>query len=389
MTRSGGYSDATRDRQLQEDRARREADAANRGLRQVYAAAEQQQAAAPGMQQPPHEEVPHSDSDGDEHEFHEASEDADGAAGAGGDGNLPPNVNLPAQAVMVAFEDENGKDTADIFKTVGQIKLAWTENEVPFWFRQLETKMKFMGVRSQWLKLQVLTNVLPADKLMLIKYLVDIDEADCGDTQYKQAKQRLLQLFGPKEGDQYMKAAGLVMSSTPSDLARQLIALICKGRQPMNGCHCEETVSGMWRLKLPDEVRIAVAPLSLEAPTMEATLTTADAIYKAMNPNTIASIKQAGAPASDPQLAAFNQRGRGGINSNQGAAPGGAGRGRGTRKPKSADNPPKGVCKTHYEHGKSAYNCLNPFQCPWANFIVQRPTKNKGQNANTQQGKNA
>ena len=88
MTRSGGYSDATRDRQLQEDRARREADAANRRLRQVYAAAEQQQAAAPGMQQPPHEEVPHSDSDGDEHEFHEAGEDADGAAGAGGDGNL-------------------------------------------------------------------------------------------------------------------------------------------------------------------------------------------------------------------------------------------------------------------------------------------------------------
>ena len=157
----------------------------------------------------------------------------------------------------------------------------------------------------------------------------------------------------------------------------------------MNGCHCVETVSGMWRIKLPDEVRKAVAPLSLEAPTLEATLTTADAIYKAMNPNTIASIKQAGAHASDPQLAAFNQRGRGGINSNQGAAPGGAGRGRGTRKPKSADNPPKGVCKTHYEHGKSAYNCLNPFQCPWANFIVQRPTKNKGQNTNTQQGKNA
>ena len=376
MTRSGGYSDATRDRQLQEDRARREADAANRRLRQVYAAAEQQQAAAPGMQQPPHEEVPHSDSDGDEHEFHEAGEDADGAAGAGGDGNLPPNVNLPAQAVMVAFEDENAEDTADIFKTVGQIKLAWTENEVPFWFRQLETKMKFMGVRSQWLKLQVLTNVLPADKLMLIKYLVDIDEADCGDTQYKQAKQRLLQLFGPKEGDQYMKAAGLVMSSTPSDLARQLIALICKGRQPMNGCHCVETVSGMWRLKLPDEVRIAVAPLSLEAPTMEVTLTTADAIYKAMNPNTIASIKQTGDPAK-------------GQNSNQGAAPGGAGRGRGTRKPKSADNPPKRVCKTHYEHGESAYNCLDPFQCPMAQVIVQRPTKNKGKNANTQQGNNS
>ena len=280
------------------------------------------------------------------------------------------------QAVMVAFEDENGEDTADIFKTVGQIKLAWTENEVPFWFRQLETKMKFMGVRSQWLKLQVLTNVLPADKLMLIKYLVDIDEAECGDTQYKQAKQRLLQLFGPKEGDQYMKAAGLVMSSTPSDLARQLIALICKGRQPMNGCHCEETVSGMWRLKLPDEVRIAVAPLSLEAPTMEATLTTADAIYKAMNPNTIASIKQTGDPAK-------------GQNSNQGAAPGGAGRGRGTRKPKSADNPPKRVCKTHYEHGESAYNCLDPFQCPMAQVIVQRPTKNKGKNANTQQGNNS
>ena len=81
------------------------------------------------MQQPQQEQehIPdllHSDDD----EFHEA---ADGGA-------PPPPPNLPAQVNMVAFEDENGEDAADLFPKVGQIKLAWLQNDVKFWFRQQE-----------------------------------------------------------------------------------------------------------------------------------------------------------------------------------------------------------------------------------------------------------
>ena len=186
------------------------------------------------------------------------------------------------------------------------------------------------------------------------------------------------------------------MTSTPSDLARQLIALICKGRQPMQGCHCVETVSGMWRLKLPDEVRKAVAPLSLEAATLEATLTTADAIHKAMKPHNINAINDGGATAGDPQLAAFGNCGRGQTRNNRGQNRNNRGNGRGyanqgtgrgnynqggasraqtDRGKRSDDNPPEQCCQSHWTYGKQAWNCLKPWNCPWESFRVVPPAR--------------
>ena len=82
MTRSGAYSDATREQQLREDKTRREAEAASRRLRKVYAAAGlHQQAGQGGMQQPPQDLQLSGDEDGSDHEFYDPDGGLAGLAG--------------------------------------------------------------------------------------------------------------------------------------------------------------------------------------------------------------------------------------------------------------------------------------------------------------------
>ena len=397
MTRSGGYSDRSRAQQLEKDKVKREAEAANRRLHKLYALADKSPVAgSSGLQRPERPSPPplrHSPSDDDsdgEHHFSDldggdtAGAGGDGADGGGGQGPPTPG-NMPPK-----YDETTGTDADDLFQKVGNIKLAWPDDDdIQFWIQQLETKMRFAGVKSQFLKLQVITNVLPAKCMPPIKSMLKVMDDEADETCYKRVKTRLLECFGKKEEEEVKLAYQMVLTTTPSQLARDILDKVCDGNPQLQGCHCAKTVTWMWWEKLPEQVRQAVANMSLKT-DFEATLKAADASHRASQTPTVAPLGVEGAAAATPpELAAFGTGQAKGHNSNQGAAPGGTGRGRGTRKPKSADNPPKGVCKTHYEHGKSAYNCLNPFQCLWANFIVQRPTKNKGQNANTQQGNNS
>ena len=71
------------------------------------------------------------------------------------------------------YDETTGKDAEDLFQKVGNIKLAWPDDDdIQFWIQQLETKMRFAGVKSQFLKLQVLTNVLPAKFMPPIKSML-------------------------------------------------------------------------------------------------------------------------------------------------------------------------------------------------------------------------
>ena len=72
---------------------------------------------------------------------------------------------------MVRYDEATGVDPEDMYLKVGNIKLPWPEdNDIKFWLEQLENKMRFAGIKSQFLKLQVLTNVLPAKYLPPIKF---------------------------------------------------------------------------------------------------------------------------------------------------------------------------------------------------------------------------
>ena len=61
-------------------------------------------------------------------------------------------VPQPVPAAM-SFEDTNGEDAADLYQKAGAIKLAYNKDNVKLWFGQLETKMRFLGIKLQFLKL--------------------------------------------------------------------------------------------------------------------------------------------------------------------------------------------------------------------------------------------
>merc|ERR1711974_430017 len=43
----------------------------------------------------------------------------------------------------------------------------------------------------------------------------------------------------------------------------------------------------------------------------------------------------------------------------------------GHKGPKHPDNPPDGVCYSHYKHGKTTIICLRPQKCAWRSFVAK------------------
>ena len=171
----------------------------------------------PQQPSPDHEPPPleHSDSD-DGHEYYDPAAGDEGGAGGDGDGagdggdgadgipgNMPPK-----------YDEANTTDPDDLFQKVGNIKLEWPDDDdIVFWISQLETKMRFAGIKSQFLKLQVLTNVLPAKLMPPIKPLLRLMTDETDATCYKRVKTRLLEVFGKKEEEEMQQASQIVMTS--------------------------------------------------------------------------------------------------------------------------------------------------------------------------------
>ena len=294
---------------------------------------------------------------------------------------------------MVNYDDENGEDQANINQK--DVTLAYDPEDLEFWFSQLENKMEWAGIRSQWTKRQALTRNLPPEIMAEVKGLLKKNKTAAGNTCYKDVKTKLLSLFGPKKEEAYYKAAKLVLVGKPSQLANKIITLLCPADPPLQGgCHCETSVSGMWREQLPREVRTAVANMQLGGGHLEATLAHADAVYEASRATnaTVAGLKE----SADGHVDAFGQQSRGnGQQGQQGQGKKNRGNGgqsgnkqnqnqqkgsedkqqlprlTGHKGQKHPDNPPDGVCYSHYKHGKTAINCLRPQKCAWRSFVAK------------------
>ena len=178
-------------------------------------------------------------------------------------------------------------------------------------------------------------------------------------------------------------------------------------------------VACLWRRALPNAVKQAVAHYDFTKASLKDVLQVADDVYQSTRPATatVAAIDTSVPPPSDlsteevlnnafhplqpsqaaqvAQIAAiYHQlgRGRGGIvqvrgrGNNRGRGRGGRnGGGRGGQRPQySAQNPrhtsprhpdlpPFGVCKRHWQFGKSNFTCLEPYTCEWKNFIQPKP----------------
>ena len=74
--------------------------------------------------------------------------------------------------IMAAFEDENDEnsDTRALELACKQLdKFQWMDEDVKFYFQQVEARMAAVGVKKQWTKFLVLQTILPMKILQYVK----------------------------------------------------------------------------------------------------------------------------------------------------------------------------------------------------------------------------
>ena len=287
---------------------------------------------------------------------------------------------------MVNYDEQNEEDPADVYTKAASIKMDFNREEPSFWFNQFETRMRMAGIKKQFTKLQILSAQLQSqpDVQAQIKPMLRVQENAAGNTCYKEAKDALMELFGFSEDERFNKAAALVLTSTPSALAKQIIDIICPNHPTLVDCCAAATVSGLWKNRLPAQIRDQIAGMKLGEGNLQATLRKADAVHKSMTSTIPVAALGANAAADSDEVAAANfaknkwNKGQQGQKKNQGQkqnqGSGGQAQ-KGATSQGNAEKAPDGCCFSHRRYGKQAWFCRDEENCPWATFKVPRPKK--------------
>ena len=379
-TRSGGWQDQDRERaaQLEEERKKSKKEKAKALQEAAKNPQEPQNLPLPvqnpqvDIPTPPREES--SETSGGPESPHSPQPSGSGSGGSGGDqdgsddGDNPENV--PNMSPPRIFEDENGVDDEDWYKKKVEVK--WDQKDLLFFFSQLEDAMSFAGIKKQYTKRRILVTNLPKKQVDDLKGLLRLNEANAGETPYKTAKHRLMEIYGPKEDDAYGRATNLVLTDLPSQLAKQIADQMCSCQPPLPaGCCAVKAVAGIWRMQLPQVVKTAIAGKSLAGPEFENTLRLADDVFRSIQSPSVATT-EAGAEVG--AVRGNQTRGRG-IGGRGRGGRGGKGRGATTpdrqndQEKKEEEKPPTGCCKQHQRYGKKAFYCMLPLKCPWKQHL--------------------
>ena len=321
-------------------------------------------------------------------------------------------------AVMTNFEDENGTDDDKaLTNAIRELKgYEFEQNDLDFYFNQIETVMATNGVKKNYTKFQTLASIIPKQVRDEVKPLLRLKETELAGAGYKKLKDKILKIFRPAEEADFERAMSRVLTGLPSQLARAILNDICKNE--LDGCCCYKTVAGIWKRSLPLAVKQQLAPYRMSKDTFEEMCQIADDVYGSTRPSGVVAavgvpqVAAVQAPAytlpdqlaeqselnqgfseqflSSPQVAAMRQfggRGRGQFS--QRAR--GRGRGRGNRGgtqtqglgqkdarvrwpnvARAADLPPFQSCRKHWQFGKNAHWCEEPASCPWRSFFVPK-----------------
>ena len=323
--------------------------------------------------------------------------------------------------IMTNYDEENGTDTAGAMeKAVAMLKgYVWNPQALKFYFGQIEIKMKASGVKKQFTKLQVLSTILPVEVMMEVRPILEKQESEFeNNDSYLQIKTELFRIFGPSEEEAFERAMGRVLSGKPSTLARALVNDLCDHQ--LDGCCCRKFIFGLWHRALPTSVRQGITHMEFNAATFKNICKLADDLYEQGKPS------GASMAAVQPEVfeTAFHQdfqsvqgtaaevaavqygRGRGQARGGRGGRGGRQHRGGGRRTnnsrpqqgqsgqsgtqaewsaanprwkgPRHPDMPPFSSCRKHWDWGKSARFCQEPWACPWKSFYSQ-PANNKNQ----------
>ena len=82
--------------------------------------------------------------------------------------------------VIVPFEAEDGVDEAGALREACRSleKLEWMEENLAFFFNRVETRMGVAGVKKNFTKFQVLSEILPKQVQDQVMNLLTLNEAD-------------------------------------------------------------------------------------------------------------------------------------------------------------------------------------------------------------------
>ena len=272
--------------------------------------------------------------------------------------------------------------------------------------------MAAVGVKKNFTKLQVLSTVIPKRVQDEVKELLSMKATEFPNNDgYKQLKNEILRIFGPRPEDAVDRALARVLTGKPSQLARALVGDICKQR--FDCPCCPAVVMSLWKRQLPSNVKAHIAGMKFDKSTFKDVLQHADDVHASNAPSaSVAAVRLVAAAAPPPasldetqpaipyataEVAAASRGGRGargnrggrggrGFNrgGNRGGGQGGQNNGGQTnqsqprhRGPKHPDLPAgewKG-CSLHYRWGRQAHFCAEPATCPWNNIFTPKPPK--------------
>ena len=171
-------------------------------------------------------------------------------------GQVPDEV-----PIMVNFEDENGVDEAGALREAikNLERLQWEDNDIQFFFNQAEIKMAAVGAKKQYTKLQALSTVLPQKVITEIKkFLRKKEDEFPQNNSYKQVKNEILRIFGPKPEVAIDRALGRTLTGLPSSLARGIAEDVCQ--DDLDCRCCPAVVMALWKRHLPENVRAVTTP---------------------------------------------------------------------------------------------------------------------------------
>ena len=283
-------------------------------------------------------------------------------------------------AAMEAFEVENGIDSEKALDKLGNVKCPFEKDDIEYWFSELEGQLEVIGVKSQWVKRIALQQLLPVEIRAEVKSLLKLSKPNAGNDIYLKIKTELIELFGQKPEDAYLRAKNRVMTGKPSQLGKQLMEDICKEQKKLDGCCCDRIVWGMFREALPIVVRNHIAELSFNKDTWKEIFTKADQVWDSNRaPEPIPLTRQVAAvtpgpkpqPPTSPTEVAAVQKSNGsqknkknnknGQNKNQNATTTTT-----TTAPKPKVNEDN-LCRIHAKWKDNATFCAAPWACRMKN----------------------
>ena len=183
------------------------------------------------------------------------------------------------------YDKADGEDDANAMSSaINALKgKEFEENDLKFYFKQVEIKMKGAGVKKNFTKLEVLSSILPTRVINEVKPILRKEEDEFPNKDaYFQLKNEIKRIFGPSQASHYQRAMSRVLTGKPSQLCRALINDMCDTE--LTNCCCHKWVFGKWHEALPSSVKQAVAHHSFNKDTMRDVLQLADNVFESTRP---------------------------------------------------------------------------------------------------------